>query len=81
MKFTETQDGKEITLKIEGMLDRATVPQLDLFRDSISKEADAHVTIDASEIIHIDKEGVHFIGEIHRTVKMGHGSLKVVGLG
>lgn len=70
MKCEMTQNGKELTVKVEGRLDTATAPELQEKLIPQLKEID-HLILDFSDLQYISSAGLRVVLMAHRSIAMG----------
>jgi anti-sigma B factor antagonist len=80
MNFSRTDDGDETVLRIEGVLDAVTTPEIRPLVESLVAEKRTSITVDVSSLRLIDSSGVGVIVSLFKRCKSYGGIVKVLGL-
>lgn len=80
MNFTRTDSGEETLLKIEGVLDAVTTPEIRPIIESLVGEKRASITVDVQGLRQIDSSGVGVIVSLYKRAKAYSGVVRIVGL-
>jgi anti-sigma B factor antagonist len=80
MTFTRTDNGADTVLRIEGVLDAVTAPEIRPTLDTIVAERRAVVVVDLSALRLIDSSGVGAIVSLFKRAKAYGGNVTVSGL-
>lgn len=82
MKFsrTDTNPGEETVLRIEGVLDALTAPELRPTVDALVQEQRRSIVVDVSSLRLIDSSGVGVIVSLAKRCRAFGGVVRVTGL-
>ncbi len=80
MNFTRIDQGDETVLKIEGVLDSVTAPELRPAIETLLAEKRTRVTIEVAALRLIDSSGVAIVVSLFKRAKTYGGSVKIQGL-
>jgi anti-anti-sigma factor len=75
----EREDGGPVLLRVSGRLEAATAALLDGILRSLRGDP-AHVTVDLSEVEHIDSHGIGVLLEAEADARDRRASIEVVGV-
>ena len=78
--FSRTDDGDASVLRIEGVLDATTVPNLRRTIEALVKEQRRSITVDLSALRHIDSSGVGVVVSLYKRCGAYGGTVRVAGL-
>jgi anti-anti-sigma factor len=78
--FSRTDDGDESVLRIAGVLDSNTVPNIRRTVDALVAEQRRSITLDLSSLRHIDSSGVGVVVSLYKRCKAFGGTVRVTGL-
>lgn len=78
--FSRKDEGDESILRIEGVLDATSVPNIRRTIEALVVERRRSVTVDLSSLRHIDSSGVGVIVSLYKRCKAFGGEVRVVGL-
>lgn len=78
--FSRSDDGDETVLKISGVLDAVTAPEVRPTIESLVAERRKAITVDLSALRLIDSSGVGVIVSLYKRCKAFGGSVRVSGL-
>jgi anti-sigma B factor antagonist len=80
MNITRTDAGPETTLKIDGVLDAVTAPEIRPTLDALVAEQRKKIIVDLSALRLIDSSGVGALVSLFKRAKAYGGELTIVGL-
>jgi anti-sigma B factor antagonist len=80
MNFSRSDEGDETRLRIEGVLDAVTTPEIRPLVEDLVAEKRASIVVDLSSLRLIDSSGVGVIVSLFKRCKAYGGALKVEGL-
>ncbi len=80
MNFTRTDTGDETLLRIEGVLDAITTPDIRPTVETLVADKRMRVTIDVSGLRLIDSSGVGVIVSLFKRAKAYGGTVAITGL-
>jgi anti-sigma B factor antagonist len=80
MRFERSDQGDEVTLRIEGALDAVSTPALRPIIDALVAENKKLVTVNLSSLRLIDSSGVGAIVSLYKRVRAQGGEVQVKGL-
>src|ERR1043166_9681359 len=80
MKFSRTDSGDDTVLKIEGVLDAVTTPEIRPTIEALVTEKRRSVTVEASALRLIDSSGVGVIVSLFKRCKIYGGEVRISGL-
>jgi anti-sigma B factor antagonist len=80
MKFSRTDTGEETLLRIEGVLDAVTTPEIRPTIEALIAEKRPHITVDLSSLRLIDSSGVGVIVSLFKRCKAFEGTIRISGL-
>jgi anti-sigma B factor antagonist len=80
MNFLRTDDGDVTVLRIEGVLDAVTTPEIRPLIEALVAEKRTAITVDVSSLRLIDSSGVGVIVSLFKRCKAYGGAVKVLGL-
>ncbi len=80
MTFTRTDTGDETLLKIEGVLDAITTPDIRPTIEALVSEQRRSITVDLSSLRLIDSSGVGVIVSLFKRAKAYGGAVGIAGL-
>jgi anti-sigma B factor antagonist len=80
MNFSRTDNGDETIIRIEGVLDAVTTPDIRPEIDSLVTQMRRDITVDVSSLRLIDSSGVGVIVSLFKRCKAYGGTVKVSGL-
>jgi anti-sigma B factor antagonist len=78
--FSRQDDGEETVLRIEGVLDALTVPNIRKTLDALVAEKRKSITVDASSLRLIDSSGVGVIVSLYKRCREFGGTVRIRGL-
>lgn len=78
--FSRVDNGEETVLKIEGVLDALTVPNIRKTLDALVAESRRNITVDLSNLRLIDSSGVGVIVSLYKRSKEYGGLVRITGL-
>jgi anti-sigma B factor antagonist len=79
-EFTRTDDGEDTLLRIEGVLDALTVPNIRRTVEALVAEQRRRITVDLSGLRLIDSSGVGVIVSLHKRARAYGGVVQLAGL-
>ena len=77
MTINKTQDGKNLTIALEGRLDTMTAPQLEAELGSLDKAES--LVLDCTKLDYISSAGLRVLLAAHK-IMCGKGGMKVTGI-
>lgn len=80
MNFSRTDHGDETVIRIDGVLDAVTTPDIRPEIDILVAEQRKDITVDVSSLRLIDSSGVGVIVSLFKRCKTYGGTVKVSGL-
>ena len=80
MNCSRTDNGEETVLRIEGVLDAVTTPEIRPMIEALVKDKRMSITVDVSHLRLIDSSGVGVIVSLFKRAKIYGGAVKVNGL-
>jgi anti-sigma B factor antagonist len=80
MTFTRTDDGNDTVLRIEGVLDAVTAPEIRPTIDALIAERRGSIKVDLGALRLIDSSGVGAIVSLFKRAKAYGGAVQVQGL-
>jgi anti-sigma B factor antagonist len=80
MKFSRTDTGDETLLRIEGVLDAVTSPEIRPTIEALIAEKRQRITVDLSSLRLIDSSGVGVIVSLFKRCKTFGGNVQLSGL-
>ena len=80
MNFSRTDQGDETVLRIEGVLDAVTTPEIRPLVETLVTEKRSSITVDVSSLRLIDSSGVGVIVSLFKRCKAYGGNVRVLGL-
>jgi anti-sigma B factor antagonist len=80
MTFSRTDNGADTVLKIEGVLDAVTAPEIRPTIDALIAEKRAAISVDLTALRLIDSSGVGAIVSLFKRAKAYGGNVTVAGL-
>jgi anti-sigma B factor antagonist len=80
MNFLRTDTGTETTLKIDGVLDAVTSPEIRSTIDALVNEKRSSITVDVGALRLIDSSGVGVIVSLFKRAKAYGGNVRISGL-
>jgi anti-sigma B factor antagonist len=80
MSITRTDTSDTTVLKIDGVLDAVTAPEVRPIVEAVISDQRRHVTVDVSNLRLIDSSGVGVIVSLFKRAKSYGGEVKVSGL-
>ena len=80
MNFSRTDQGEETILRIDGVLDAVTTPDIRPEIDALVAQQRKDITVDVSSLRLIDSSGVGVIVSLFKRCKAYGGNVKVSGL-
>lgn len=80
MNFTRTDNGDETVVRIEGVLDAVTTPEIRPIIEAVVGEKRMAITVDVQALRLIDSSGVGVIVSLFKRAKVYGGQVKIVGL-
>jgi anti-sigma B factor antagonist len=80
MNFSRIDQGDETVLRIEGVLDAVTTPEIRPLIEALVVEQRPSITVDVSSLRLIDSSGVGVIVSLYKRCKTYGGAVKVLGL-
>ncbi len=80
MTITRTDTGPQTTLRIEGVLDAVTAPDIRPTLDALVAEQRRTITVDLAALRLIDSSGVGALVSLFKRTKAYGGELNIVGL-
>ena len=80
MNFTRTDNGDETVVRIEGVLDAVTTPEIRPIIEAVVGEKRMAITVDVAALRLIDSSGVGVIVSLFKRAKVYGGQVKIVGL-
>ena len=80
MTFSRTDNGTETVLRIEGVLDAVTAPEIRPTIDALIAEQRPSISVDLAALRLIDSSGVGAIVSLFKRAKAYGGSVTVAGL-
>ena len=78
MTINKTQNGKDLTIALEGRLDTMTAPELEAELNSSLKDAES-LTLDFSKLEYISSAGLRVLLSAHK-IMSGKGGMKVTNV-
>ena len=79
MTIIKTQNGKDLTLALEGRLDTMTAPSLEAELNEDLKEAET-LTLDFSKLEYISSAGLRVLLSAHKVMSAKGGGMKVTNV-
>jgi anti-sigma B factor antagonist len=80
VNFSRTDNGEETVLRIEGVLDAVTTPEIRPLIEALIKDQRASISVDMSSLRLIDSSGVGVIVSLFKRAKTYGGKVKITGL-
>ena len=80
MNFSRTDHGDETVVRIEGVLDAVTTPEIRPIIEAVVGEKRTAITVDVHALRLIDSSGVGVIVSLFKRAKTYGGQVKIVGL-
>jgi anti-sigma B factor antagonist len=80
VKFSRIDSGDTTTLRIEGVLDAVTTPDIRPMIETLVKDQRTQITVDVSSLRLIDSSGVGVIVSLFKRAKAYGGTVAVSGL-
>ncbi len=80
MNFSRTDNGDETVIRIEGVLDAVTTPEIRPLIESLIKDQRMSISVDMSALRLIDSSGVGVIVSLFKRAKTYGGIVKINGL-
>jgi anti-sigma B factor antagonist len=79
MNFSRTDNGDETVLRIEGVLDAVTTPEIRPIIEAMIGEKRTAITVDVLALRLIDSSGVGVIVSLFKRAKAYGGQVRIVG--
>lgn len=80
MNFSRTDNDDQTVLRIEGVLDAVTTPEIRPIIEAMVGEKRTAITVDVAALRLIDSSGVGVIVSLFKRAKAYGGQVKIVGL-
>jgi len=80
MNFARTDTGEDTVLRIEGVLDAVTTPEIRPTIEALVAEKRRSILVDASHLRLIDSSGVGVIVSLFKRCKIYGGTVRISGL-
>lgn len=80
MNFSRTDNGEETLLRIEGVLDAVTTPEIRPTIEALVTEKRKAITVDVSSLRLIDSSGVGVIVSLFKRCRTFGGTVRISGL-
>jgi anti-sigma B factor antagonist len=80
MNFSRTDNGDETVVRIEGVLDAVTTPEIRPIIEAVVGEKRTSITVDVHALRLIDSSGVGVIVSLFKRAKTYGGQVKIIGL-
>jgi anti-sigma B factor antagonist len=80
MNFSRTDNGDETVVRIEGVLDAVTTPEIRPIIEAVVNEKRTSITVDVQALRLIDSSGVGVIVSLFKRAKVYGGQVRIVGL-
>jgi len=80
MNFQRTDNAEETVLKIEGVLDAVTTPEIRPTIESLVADKRSSITVDVSSLRLIDSSGVGVIVSLFKRCRSFGGTVRISGL-
>src|SRR5215470_6604475 len=80
MNFSRTDTGEDTVLKIEGVLDAVTTPEIRPTIEGLVGERRKSITVDVADLRLIDSSGVGVIVSLFKRSKTYGGTVRIAGL-
>jgi anti-sigma B factor antagonist len=80
MNFSRTDHGEETIIRIDGVLDAVTTPEIRPMIDALVTEMRKDITVEVSSLRLIDSSGVGVIVSLFKRCRAFGGNVKVSGL-
>jgi len=80
VNFSRTDNGDDTVIRIEGVLDAVTAPEIRPLVDSLIRDQRMAVGVDLAALRLIDSSGVGVIVSLYKRAKVYGGVVKITGL-